>query len=161
MLPQLEMYISAQKTIGTYSMVLGGFMMMLAVLFHFADANPLFNGLKIGMLVVGLITLASGYGYRKAEEKILREQTALYQESPSQFHQMEKARMEKVVRNIPTYLMGFIAVIIVLLVVIVFTGNSFVHGILFSVIFFALGSMIIEKVSKTSIETYFEQLSHS
>ena len=158
MLPQLEMYISAQKTIGTYSMVLGGFMMMLAVLFHFADANPLFNGLQIGMLVVGVI---SGYGYRKAEEKILREQTALYQESPSQFHQAEKARMEKVVRNIPTYLMGFIAVIIVLLVVIVFTGNSFVHGILFSVIFFALGSMIIEKVSKTSIETYFEQLSGS
>ncbi|GAB4428689.1 MAG: hypothetical protein OHK0039_47260 [Bacteroidia bacterium] len=158
MLQQLEMYISAQKTIGNYSMALGIFMVVLAVLFHFIDANPLFNGLKIGMLVVGLITLGSGYSYRIAEEKILQKQTALYQKDPAQFHQVEKARMEKVVRNIPYYLIGFIAVIIALLMVIFFTKNSFVHDILFFVILFALGSMIIEKVSKTSIETYYEQL---
>lgn len=158
MLQHLEMYVSAQKTIGSYSMALGGFMIMLAVLFHFMEANPLFNGLKTGMLVVGLITLASGYGYRRAEENILRKQTVLYQESPLQFQQQEKERMEKVVKNIPLYLIGFIAVITGLLMVIFFTKNSFVHGILFSVIFFALGSMIIEKVSKTSIETYYQQL---
>jgi hypothetical protein len=103
--------------------------------------------------------LGSGYGYRITGEKLLRNQTELYQKHPSQFHQAEKERMAKVVKNFPVYQIVFMAVIFVSLMVIFFTQNGFLHGILFSVIILLLGNLIIEKVSQTSINHYFEQVS--
>ncbi|MDP5169923.1 MAG: hypothetical protein NWR72_06735 [Bacteroidia bacterium] len=159
MLEQLDLYINAQKTIANYMLGFGLLMILLAVVLHFAGTHSLFYGMKIGLLLLGLFSAMSGYGYRKTEEKLLQNQTRLYREDPSRFHQIEKERMEKVVKNFPKIRLAFVAVIISLLIVIVVNKNSFVNGLLFSVIILLMGNTIIETVSKPSIDRYYEQLS--
>jgi hypothetical protein len=161
MLEQLELYISAQKTIANYMMVFGVIMILLAIVFHFAEANALFDGLKVGFLVLGLFSAVSGYGYRITEEKLMQQQTTLYRENPSQFQRIEKERMEKVVKNFPKILFVFLVLIITSLVVVVLNKNSFVNGLLFSLIVLLIGNIIIETVSKNSIDTYYQKLSNS
>ncbi len=159
MLEQLELYINAQKTIANFIMGLGVIMILLAILFDFAE-NSLFNGLKAGLFVVGFISLDSGYGYRLTETKLLEKQKTLYKESPARFHQLEKERMVKVVKSFPFYQIAFIIAIFICLLVIFFTKNNFVNGILFAVIIFLLGNTVIEKVSETSIDSYYKKLSN-
>ena len=62
-------------------------------------------------------------------------------------------------KNFPKIRLAFVAVIISLLIVIVVNKNSFVNGLLFSVIILLMGNTIIETVSKPSIDRYYEQLS--
>ena len=161
MLEQLELYITAQKTIASYMLGLGVIMILLAILFHFAGANALFYGLKMGFLVLGLFSAISGYSYRITEEKLMQKQTKLYRENPSQFHQIEKERMEKVVKNFPKIRFVFFVLIITLLAVVLLNKNNFLNGLLFSLIIFLIGNTIIETVSKNSIDMYYEQLSNS
>ncbi len=140
---------------------LGIIMILLAILFQFAGVNALFQGLKIGFLVFGLFSVISGYAYRKTEQNLLANQTKLYQENPTQFHEIEKERMEKVVKNFPLIQWVFFALIVTSLVVVFLYKNSLVDGILFSLIVLLIGNTIIETVSKTSIDRYYEQLSYS
>ncbi len=158
MLEHLEVYINAQKTIANYMIGFGVIMVVLAIVFHFSGANTLFDGLKIGLLVVGFLSLGSGYAYRITEIKLLEQQTELYEESPTKFHLVEKARMDKVVKSFPLYQIVFIAVITICLIVTFFLENNFINGILFSVVIFLLGNMIVEKVSKASIFEYQQHL---
>ncbi len=160
MLEPLEVYISAQKTVAGYFMGLGVFLLVMAVFFHLAGSNPLLHGLRTGLFVVGLLGLANGYGYRVAEVQLLKKQTERFQQSPAQFHQVETERMAKVVKTFPYYQIGFIVVITGALIAIFFLETRFVQGILFAVIMFLLGNMIIEKLSQTSIDHYFGQLAN-
>lgn len=160
MIEQLEIYLNAQKTIASYMLAFGLILVLLAVLLHFAGSHSLFYGLKIGCLILGLFSMVSGYSYRLTEGKLLKKQTDLYRENPAQFHQMEKKRMEKVVKNFPVIRLVFIVLISTLLIVILLSKNSFVNGLLFSLIILLIGNTIIETVSKKSIDLYYEQLSN-
>lgn len=160
MLDQLELYISAQKTIANYMMGFGVIMVLLAIMFHFAGVNSLFYGLKIGCLIFGLFSISSGYAYKLTEEKLLVKQTKLYNENPAEFKIIEKERMQKVVKSFPRIQMVFVAIIIISLIVVLFTKNNFVIGLVFSLVVLLLGNIIIEKVSKTSIDSYYEELSN-
>ena len=71
MLEQLDLYINAQKTIANYMLGFGLLMILLAVVLHFAGTHSLFYGMKIGLLLLGLFSAMSGYGYRTKEEKLL------------------------------------------------------------------------------------------
>lgn len=159
MFEQFEIYISAQKTIANYMLALGLIMVFVAILIHFTGINSLFSGLKIGLLVLGLFSLVGGYSYKLTEEKLLKSQTALYQDSPQEFSQLEKNRMLKVVKNFPVIQFVFVGLIITSLIVTLFLDKPFVNGILFSLVIFLVGNMVIEGVSKNSIDTYYEQLS--
>ncbi len=159
MLEQLEIYINAQKTIANYMLAFGFIMLFLAVLTHFSSSNTLIVGLKIGLLVFGLISAASGFGYKKTEEKLLKSQTLLYQENAADFNLKEKERMAKVVKNFPFIQITFVAIILVALVINLFFHKAILNGLLFALVIFLVGNMIIESVSKSSIDTYFEKLS--
>lgn len=159
MIEQLEIYINAQKTIANYMLAFGLIMLLLAVLIHFSDSNTLFYGLKIGLVILGLFSSIGGYGYKITEEKLLKSQTLLYQENPDEFNQKEKERMAKVVKNFPLTQMIFVAIIVVSLITNLFLNKAFVNGILFSLVIFLVGNMIIESVSKKSIDIYYEILS--
>jgi hypothetical protein len=159
MLEQLDVYISAQKAIATYMLSFGLILILLAIIIHFAGTNSLFYGFKIGLMVFGLFSSIGGYSYKLTEEKLLESQTALHQVNAQEFHQLEKERMQKVAKNFPVIQFVFVAVIIIALLVILLLNKAFISGVLFSLIIFLLGNMIIESVSKNSIDTYFEQLS--
>ncbi len=158
MLKHLEVYIQAQKIIGNYSMIMGVFFVLLAVLLHYFGVNTLFSGLKIGLFVLGIISCTSGYAYKVTEEKLLKSQTELYQKKPDEFNKVEKERMAKVVKNFPNIQYAFIAVIALSLLIIFFTSNSILKGILISVVMLLTGNLIIEKVSKKSIDAYYQKL---
>ena len=111
------------------------------------------------MLIFGLFSSVGGYGYKKTEDKLQKSQTLLYQENPVEFKQKEKERMAKVVKNFPLIQMIFVAVIAVSLITNLLLNKAFVNGILFSLVIFLVGNMIIESVSKKSIDTYYEILS--
>lgn len=161
MIEQLDIYINAQKSIAHYMLCFGVILFGLAISFHFAGGGSVFNGLKIALLVLGVISLGSGFGYKVTEENLLKKQRILYQENTSQFHQVETERMKKVVNNFPIIQYSFIAIIVISLVVIVLTKNGLLQGVLFAVVIFVLGNMIIESVSKTSIHVYYQQLTES
>ncbi len=159
MLEQLVIYISAQKTIANYMLALGLIMVFGAVLIHFTPTHSLLNGLKIGLLVFGLFSLIGGYSYKLTEDKLLKSQTVIYQANTDEFDQMEKERMQKVVKNFPVIQLVFVVLIVASLVVNLILDKPFVNGILFALVIFLVGNMIIESISKQSIDTYFEQLS--
>lgn len=159
MIEQLEIYVSSQKTIANYMLAFGLIMHLLAVLIHFYASNPLFFGLKIGLVIFGLFSSIGGYGYKITEEKLLKSQTLLYQENTVGFKQKENERMAKVVKNALLIQMIFVAIIAVSLITNLFLNKAFVNGILFSLVIFLVGNMIIESVSKKSIDAYYEILS--
>lgn len=160
MIEQLEIYINAQKTIANYMLAFGLIMLLMAVLIHFSASSTLFSGLKIGLVIFGLFSSIGGYGYKMTEEKLLKSQTLLYQENPVEFNQIEKKRMAKVVKNFPVTQMAFVAIIAISLIINLFLNKSFVNGLLFSLVIFLVGNMIIESVSRKSIFIYFEKISN-
>lgn len=160
MLKHLETYIHAQKVVATNSIGLGVLLILLAVLLHFIGNSELSKGLKIGFICLGLFSIGGGYTYQKFSENLFEKQSVLQQQNATQFHQEETVRMEKVAKTFPIYQIVFIVIIVVSLLVIFFTNKGLVQGICFSVVFFFLGNMIIEKLSKTSIDKYIEQLAN-
>ncbi len=56
MLEQLEIYINAQKTIANNMLAMGLLMVLGTILIHFAASNPLLNGFKIGLLLLGVFS---------------------------------------------------------------------------------------------------------
>lgn len=160
MLEQLEIYINAQKTIANYILALGFMMLVLAVLIHFAGSNAVLTGLKIGLILFGLFSAIGGIGYKMTEKKLLKSQTLVFQENSATFHQKEKERMAKVVSNHSKIQIVLVVIIIVSLDVNLFLDKALVNGILFSLVIFSVGNLIIESVSKKSIDTHFERLSN-
>lgn len=158
MLEQLELYINAQKAIANYMLGLGIIMILLGVSLHFAGTNPLFHGLKIGCLVLGLFSAVSGYSYRITGEKMLERQSDVYRENPAEFKAIEKNRMGKVVKNFPIIQVVFVVLIIVSLVMVLIIKSSFINGLILSVVILLVGNIFIEKVSKASIDTYYEHI---
>jgi hypothetical protein len=159
MLEQLDIYISAQKTIANYMLAFGLIMVLGAILIHFTATYSLLYGLKIGLLLFGLFSLIAGYSYKLTEDKLLKTQTAIYQANADEFNKNENERMQKVVKNFPVIQFVFVVLIIAALVVNLLLDKPFVNGILFALVVFLVGNMIIESISKQSISTYFEQIS--
>lgn len=160
MLEKLETYINAQKAIANYMLAFGFIMILLAVLIHFSDSISLLFGLKIGCLIFGLFSALSGYGYRLTEIKLHKKQTDLYHENPSDFHRVEKERMQKVVKNHPRIQILLVVISSIALLIALISKNTFVSGLLYSLVILSIGNLFIERVSKTSIDTYHEQLSN-
>jgi energy-coupling factor transporter transmembrane protein EcfT len=158
MLDQLELYVQAQRTIAHYMMGFGVILVLLAVLCHLTNANALFNGLKIGCLLFGVFSFVSGYAYQVTEEKLLDRQSKLYEQNPAEFLSLEKARMQKVVQGFARIQLVFGAIILLSLLVIFTIEHAFVSGLAFALILLLLGNMVIERVSKSSIDAYYEKL---
>lgn len=158
MIEQFELYINAQKAIANYMLGLGVIMIIFFILLHFGNPNSLCHGLKIGCVIFGLFSAVSGYIYKLTEEKLLEEQTNLFNKSASEFNNIEKERMQKVVKNFPRIQMVFITIIIISLLFIFLVKNNFVIGLLASLVILLLGNIVIEHVSKISIDTYFGKL---
>lgn len=159
MLQHLEIYIGAQKTIATYMLVFGLLLFVLAILIHLAGTHTLLNGFKYGILAFGIFATIGGCSYKLTEEKLLKSQASLYQADPDEFKEVEKERMQKVVKSFPLIQIVFVVVIILALVLILFLKTTLVKGLLFSLVLFLFGNLVIEQVSKKSIDTYYEQLS--
>ena len=157
-LQQLETYITAQKNVAFQFIMLGAFLIILALLLQFLGKSNLSSGLKIGALICGLFILVGGIAYNSTENKLLQTQTSLYQKSKVEFQQVEIQRMAKVKKDYPIYQMVFGGLIILSLLVVWFAKNPFWHGIAFSAMILFIVIMIIEAYSQRSINLYYQSL---
>ncbi|MEM6348824.1 MAG: hypothetical protein AAF927_33375 [Bacteroidota bacterium] len=158
LLDHLGTYINAQKNVGTQFILIGALLLIIAGWSHFSDTSQLSSGLKIGAIICGLLILAGGIGYRSTEATLLKKQTELFQNSQTEFKQLETERMEKVKKDYPVYQIVFSVFIVAALLVVSLVKNPFWHGIAFAMMLLMIGVMIIEAYSQRSINLYYEHL---
>ncbi len=158
LLANLEIYINAQKNVGTQFILIGILLLIVAIWSHFSDISPIASGLKTGTLICGLLILAGGFGYRYTETSLLKKQTELFHQNQTEFKQVETDRMTKVKKDYFVYQIVFGGFIVLSVLLIFFVKNTYWHGIAFAVLILMVGVMIVEAFSQRSINQYYESL---
>ena len=154
-LQQLEVYITAQKNVAFQFIGIGIGLLILATFLHFLGEGNLSSGLKIGAIVCGCFILFGGIAYLNTENRLLQSQTEIHQKNPTEFMQVEKERMAKVMQDYPVYQMVFGGFIIAAILLVWFVANPYWHGVGFAVITLFSLVMIVEAYSHQSIKSYF------
>lgn len=158
-LKNFEIYIAAQKATGMQFIVFGVLLLVVAVLLHFSQLNPITQGLRNGFFVISILLIASGVGFILNQNKLLKTKTDTYQIDKQEFKQQEIDRMEQVNTNVPKIIFSLSVVLILLILALMF----FIHsplwkGVSFSVAVYLLGLLILESISFLSIKNYLESL---
>ncbi|MFK8054778.1 MAG: hypothetical protein AB8F78_01555 [Saprospiraceae bacterium] len=155
---ELEIYISAQKAVGTQFIAVGVGLLLTAFISHMFGEGPLASGLKIGGIVCGLLISGGGFLYRYTETTLLENQSTLYRLNSEKFALEEGARMEKVVSDFPKYQITFRAILLAGMIAVLVTESPFWHGVSFTIMGMMIGVLIAEAFSKSSIMTYHQAL---
>lgn len=155
MIEALENYTIAQKAVGTRFILIGIILLIIAGVVWFGlETTDFHNGLKIGSLVCGIMILIGGISYfnfsQTTHEKIVK----IHQGSESEFIQTEKERMAKVAKDYPIYQMVFLGFIVASLIVIFVINQPFWSGVACAVILQFVSVLIVEYISKSSIDLY-------
>ena len=159
----LTIYTSSQKAVaagfiavGLVLILLAGTLMMQSIL-----STQLWQGFRLGALGCGLLILAGGIGYLKFCDKTQADLLTMYEKDQAALVQVEKERMQKVVREYSVYQAVFAAIIVLSLLAILM-GREFLMGVSFSVAFLFLCIMLMEAHSRGSIikhNNYIQSLS--
>ena len=158
LLTHFEAYINAQKNVAVQFIIIGVGLIVMALFLQFFGKSSLSSGLKMGALICGLFILIGGFAYNNTENKLRKTQTSLYQKSEKNFQQVEKERMQKVVKDYPIYQAAGAGLIVLALLVILFVKKPFWDGVAFAVVIYSVGFLLVEAYSQQSIRTYFEFL---
>ena len=162
MLKQFEIYITAQKATGMQVVGFGVLLLIAAVLLHFNQLNPITQGLRNGFFVLSILLLASGTGFIMNQNKLLRTKTETFHSSKAEFKQQEVERMQRVNKSVPTTVKVLSVVIILVLLALIFLNiQPLWKGVIFSVLIYLLGLLILESISYLSVKTYLEFLLNS
>lgn len=155
----LEVYINAQKGVGFNAFVFGTALFIVALLFHFFAGSQLAAGIKTTMFVLTLVLFAMGIGLRVQQEKILKDQTALFKEVKfEEFLKLETDRMTRVKNNIPIQQSIMVALLAASLIGFLLLKSQTWQGVCLSIGIFILGNIIIEAFSYLSITHYYDKL---
>ncbi len=152
-------YIAAQKTIGFYFSFLGIFLVVIAAVSNFYNPeNSLYNGLFIGGLTTGLLIMLGGFFYRNFNGKLFISVESHYKKDKAIFLNNETSRMEKVINDFSSLQFIFTVIIILAIGVIISFKNPYISGISLAISLLFSGIMIIEAISKSFIDHYYEEL---
>jgi hypothetical protein len=159
MIKHFEEYSAAQKATGFQFAAFGILLLAAAVLLHFSHLNPITQGLRNGFFVISLLLLASGIGFIMNQNKLLETKRETYQLNEQEFKKQEIERMQAVNKSVPTIVKSLcVALILVLLAVIFFNIPMLWKGVVFSVLVYILGLLILESISYLSVKKYLENL---
>ena len=158
LLTHFDTYINAQKNVAIQFIVIGVGLIVMALCLQIFGKSNLSNGLKAGALICGLFIIIGGFAYNNTENKLRKTQISLYQKSEKDFQQVEKERMQKVVKDYPIYQAVGASLIVLALLVILFVKKPFWQGVAFAVIIYSVGFLLVEAHSHQSIKTYFDLL---
>jgi hypothetical protein len=161
-LKHFEVYIAAQKATGMQFVIFGVILLMAAVLLHFSQLNPITQGLRNGFFVLSIMLLASGVGFTINQNKLLKTKTESYRTNHQEFKQQEIERMQGVNKSVPTIVKSLSALLIIALLALVFISiQPLWKGVVFSVLIYLLGLLILESISYLSVKNYLESLLNS
>ncbi|TNF41673.1 MAG: hypothetical protein EP311_06725 [Cytophagales bacterium] len=159
LIKHFEVYIAAQKATGIQFVVFGSLLLIAAVFLHFSQINPITQGLRNGFFVISILLLVSGVGFIMNQSKLLETKIKTYQSNKQEFKQQEIERMEGVNNSVPTIVKGLSAALIVVLLIFIFISiQPLWKGVIFSVLIYLLGLLILESISYLSVKTYLESL---
>jgi len=154
-----EIYIAAQKATGFQFIIFGGLLAIAAVLLHLSQINPITEGLRNGFAIISILLLASGIVFTVNQNKLLETKTESYQINRAEFHQQEIERMQGVNKSVPTIILSLsVILILVILVLLFFISNPLWKGVIFSVLIYILGLLILESISYLSVKNYLQSL---
>jgi len=155
----LQDYISAQKTIGFYFILLGVILLIIAAFSNFYDSEkPFLRGLFLGGGIAGVLIIIGGIFYRSFSSKLFITVESEYKKDKAIFLKNETKRMEKVLYNFSSFQTVFTIIIILAIGVIISFMIPFVSGVCLAISLLFIGIMIIEAISKISINIYYQEL---
>lgn len=159
MIKHLEVYIAAQKATGMHFVVFGALLLVTAIILHFNPLNPIIQGLRNGFIVISLLLVVSGAGFNINQSILFESNFKTYQLDKEAFIQQEIERMKGVNKSVPIIVRSLCVALIVVLLSLIFIGiEPLWKGVIFSVLIYLLGLLILESISYLSVETYFESL---
>lgn len=159
LIKQFEIYIAAQKATGIQFLAYGGLILIATILIHFSQLNPITQGLRNGFAVISILLITSGVGFYMNQNKLLETKIEAYQLDKKEFKKQEIDRMQKVNKSVPTIILSLSVILILLILVsIFFISNPLWKGVIFSVLIYILGLLILESISYLSVKNYLQSL---
>jgi len=154
-----EIYIAAQKATGMQFVIFGVLLLIVAILLHFNQLNPIIQGLRNGFYVISIVLITSGVGFSLNQNKLLQTKTETYQTNKNEFKLQEIDRMQQVNNSVPKIIASLtIALIVLLLALMFFIHAPFWKGVTFSVCIYLLGLLTLESISFLSIKNYLKSI---
>lgn len=156
-LESLALYTASQKIVA-YGFISCGIVLLLSSLAVFILsplAPTLWQGVRMGALVFGLMILLGGIGYLNFSGKIHNQIESEYKSSPATTLVAESERMNKVGSDFKIYQIVFSGIVIISLVAILF-AKPFWAGFAFPAAFLFVSVLLIEAHSKYSIDNHTE-----
>lgn len=154
-----EIYIAAQKATGIQFVVFGSLLLIAAILLQFSQLNPVTQGLKNGFFVISIILIASGVGFIMNQTKLKETKFETYTVNKEEFKKQEIERMQGVDKSVPTIVKSLCVILILMLLTLIFISfQPLWKGVIFSVLIYLLGLLILESISYLSVKTYLETL---
>lgn len=155
MIEALENYTAAQKTVGTRFIFIGIILLIIAIVIWFGvEKTNFYDGLKTGSFICGIIILLGGAAYYNFSQTTHKKIVDIHSESKTEYLTTEKLRMTKVAKDYPIYQLVFSGFIVASLVIIFLLNQAFWSGVACAVILQFIGVLIVEYISKTSIDSY-------
>lgn len=156
-----EMYIDAQKATALRVGIFGLLLLGAALLLQISQLNPITQGLRNGFFVLSILLLVSAVGFNWNQNKLLKTKMQTYQSDPLAFEHQEVERMQKVNSSVPNVILGLCsALILLILALMFFVHQDFWRGVVFSVLIYFLGLIILESISSLSVKTYLETITN-
>jgi len=155
----LQNYIISKKTISSYYIFLGIFLLLISAICRFYNYNDsLFQGLFFGSLTFGILIILIGITYRNFNTKIFLSVENDYLNDRAIFLNKETLRMEKVLDNFSSFQTIFTIIIILAIGVIISFKIPYISGVCIIISLLFSGILIIEAISKSSIDQYYQEL---
>lgn len=155
----LQNYFSSQKVIATYFILFGSLFLISAGIFYFLDfQQSLYTGIYMGSLFAGILLIGMGFLYKSNSLKTFTDATQLFELDKAGFLKHETERMRRVHINFSTFQIVNMIVIILAIGVIISFQLPIVSGVALAISILFVGTMIIEAISKSSIDHYYEEL---
>lgn len=155
----LQHYFSSQKVIATYFILFGSLFLISAGIFYFLDfQQTLYTGIYMGSLFAGTLLIGIGFLYKNFNVKTFTAATQIFKLDKAGFLKHETERMRRAHINFSTFQTICMIIIILAIGVIISFQLPFVSGVSLSISVLFVGIMIIEAISKSSIDHYYEEL---
>ena len=138
-----ETYINAQKGVGFNAFVFGTGMLLVALLLHIYGGSQLASGIRNGSFIIGILLFVMGVGLRISQEKISKEQKALYAKDPVEFKISEIERMTKVKNNYPKGQIVMVSFATLSLIAFLLIKSPIWQGVSLVVVIFFVGVVVV------------------
>lgn len=154
-----ETYIAAQKATGMQFVIFGCALLAIAILLHFSQLNPITQGLRNGFAVISILLIISGVGFYMNQNKLFEAKKEAYVLDKSDFKRQEIDRMQKVNKSVSNIILSLSVILILLILIsVLLIKNPLWKGVVFSVLIYILGLLILESISYLSVKNYLQSL---